>query len=318
MLLPRTCARARHWCRFKSDFRQEAGRDTTLKKLYEYIRDCSAVVCVIGRRCGDVPPPAAAAPFAHILPPGTAKASYAQWEFFFARHHRRRLSIYMANHDYRPDTLAHTRERNLDLQQDFLKHIDEQGLDRNYFSNVDQLCRSVLKEDWPKKRALLASNVPIGVPIHFLGREDALTEIESALNGAERCVVMALHGCAASARQQWWLKDSPETYKRGGQWWLKLPDAALDVANLSPIRLLNRVLVARFHIDLTVRVPMRLISARLVRPMHIDLTVGVPMRLISARLVRPMHIDLTVRVPMRLISVGPRLVRVCATCRERQ
>jgi hypothetical protein len=178
----------------QNDFRQEAGRDTTLKKLYEYIRDCSAVVCVIGRRCGDVPPPAAAAPFAHILPPGTAKASYAQWEFFFARHHRRRLSIYMANHDYRPDTLAHTRERNLDLQQDFLKHIDEQGLDRNYFSNVDQLCRSVLKEDWPKKRALLASNVPIGVPIHFLGREDALTEIESALNGAERCVVMALHG----------------------------------------------------------------------------------------------------------------------------
>jgi hypothetical protein len=168
--------------RVQSDFRQEAGRDTTLKKLHDYIRDCSAVVCVTGQRCGDVPPSAPAAPYAHMLPP---RASYAQWEFFFARHHRRRLSIYIANDDYRPDTRASTRGPNLDLQRDFLKHIEEQGLDRNYFSNVDQLCRAVLKEDWPKKRALSASNVPIRVPIHFVGRENALAEIESALKRAE-------------------------------------------------------------------------------------------------------------------------------------
>src|SRR6266481_5512666 len=36
--------------RVQSDFRQEAGSDTTLKKLHDYIRDCSAVVCVIGKR----------------------------------------------------------------------------------------------------------------------------------------------------------------------------------------------------------------------------------------------------------------------------
>jgi hypothetical protein len=38
--------------RVQSDFRQEAGSDTTLKKLHDYIRDCSAVVCVIGKRSG--------------------------------------------------------------------------------------------------------------------------------------------------------------------------------------------------------------------------------------------------------------------------
>jgi len=89
--------------RVQSDFRQEAGSDTTLKKLHDYIRDCSAVVCIVGTRPGAFPPPAAAAPFAGMLPPGFAEASYTQWEFFFARHYQRRLSIYIANDAYQPD-----------------------------------------------------------------------------------------------------------------------------------------------------------------------------------------------------------------------
>jgi len=32
----------------QSDFRQEPGSDTTLKKLHDYISECSAVVCFIG------------------------------------------------------------------------------------------------------------------------------------------------------------------------------------------------------------------------------------------------------------------------------
>ena len=78
--------------RVQSDFRQEAGSDTTLKKLHDYIRDCSAVVCVIGKRSGALPLPKATEPFAHLLPSGIAKASYTQWEFFFARHFKRRLA----------------------------------------------------------------------------------------------------------------------------------------------------------------------------------------------------------------------------------
>jgi hypothetical protein len=44
--------------RVQCDFRLEAERDTTLRKLHAYIRDRSAVVCVIGQRGGAVPPPA--------------------------------------------------------------------------------------------------------------------------------------------------------------------------------------------------------------------------------------------------------------------
>ncbi|HMA72099.1 MAG TPA: DUF4062 domain-containing protein [Xanthobacteraceae bacterium] len=113
--------------RVQSDFRQEVGSDTTLKKLHDYIRDCSAVVCVIGKRSGAFQPPKAAEPFAHMLPSGIAKASYTQWEFFFARHFKRRLSIYIAKDDYQPDLLEPTGEAP-ELQRAFCEHIvNEQG-----------------------------------------------------------------------------------------------------------------------------------------------------------------------------------------------
>jgi hypothetical protein len=58
-----------------SDFHQEAAADTTLRKLHDYIRDCSAVVCIIGQRSGAMPPAASAVPFAHMLPSGVTEAS---------------------------------------------------------------------------------------------------------------------------------------------------------------------------------------------------------------------------------------------------
>src|SRR5215469_14234258 len=89
--------------RVQRSFRQEPGGDTLLRLLHDYIGECDAVVCVIGARSGACPPPAAAAEFANLLPPGITEASYTQWEFFFARAHKRRLSLYIAATDYRPD-----------------------------------------------------------------------------------------------------------------------------------------------------------------------------------------------------------------------
>src|SRR5215469_5808141 len=71
--------------RVQRSFRQEPAADTLLRLLHDYIRECSAVVCVIGARSGACPPPTAAAEFANLLPPGITEASYTQWEFFFAR-----------------------------------------------------------------------------------------------------------------------------------------------------------------------------------------------------------------------------------------
>ena len=114
--------------RMQRSFRQEPGADTLLRLLHDYIRDCSAVVCVIGTRSGDCPAPAAAGEFAHLLPPGITEASYTQWESFFARAYQRRLSLYIAEADYRPDQDTPTGGDLPELQKAVVAHIKEAGL----------------------------------------------------------------------------------------------------------------------------------------------------------------------------------------------
>jgi hypothetical protein len=74
----------------KVDWHTLDGVFPEMAKLHDYIRDCAAVVCVVGRRSGAAPPEAAARPFAHLLPAALGSASYTQWEFFFARGHGKR------------------------------------------------------------------------------------------------------------------------------------------------------------------------------------------------------------------------------------
>jgi hypothetical protein len=57
----------------QSDFRRQEASDTTLRKLHDDVRDCNAVVCVMGTRSGRMPAPTAAAQFAHMLPAGIAR-----------------------------------------------------------------------------------------------------------------------------------------------------------------------------------------------------------------------------------------------------
>jgi hypothetical protein len=155
-------------------------------------------VCVIGKRSGALPPFKAAEPFAHMLPSGITNASYTQWEFFFARHFKRRLSIYIAKDDYQPDHPATTGD-DPELQRAFCDHIVKgQGLDRSYFANEDQLARAVLKEDWPKKR----TGKPIALPYSslgglFKGRDEFLKELHASLSrssGRTAIVGSALYG----------------------------------------------------------------------------------------------------------------------------
>ena len=152
--------------RVQRSFRQEPGTDTLLRLLHDYIGECSAVVCVIGTRSGACPPPAAAAEFAHLLPAGITQASYTQWEFFFARAHKRRLSLYVAAADYRPDREAPSGDDFLELQKAFAAHIKNAGLHYTPFSSRDQLRAELLKEPWPEK--LKAK--PIVLPYASLGR----------------------------------------------------------------------------------------------------------------------------------------------------
>jgi tetratricopeptide (TPR) repeat protein len=178
----------------QSDFRQEASSDTTLRKIHDYIRQCDAVVCVIGKCAGALPPEAAAAPFRSMLPKEIDDVSYTQWEFLFARHYKLRLSIYIASDEFTAET-PDGREGD-HLQERFVAYVKSQGLDRSYFSNPDHLCRLVLKEDWPRK----ANHKPIALPYPslgnlFKGRQEFLDQIRDALTRAPGpLAVSALHG----------------------------------------------------------------------------------------------------------------------------
>ena len=183
--------------RVQRSFRQEPGSDTLLRLLHDYIAGCSAVVCVIGKRSGACPPPAAAAAFAHMLPPGISEASYTQWEFFFARAHKRRLSLYLAEPDYRPH--EPTGNDFPGLQEAFIRHIKAEGLHYVPFSNRDQLRAEVLKEDWPDK----PQANPIVLPYAslgglFKGRDAFLRRLRASLtrdNGGTAAIVSkALYG----------------------------------------------------------------------------------------------------------------------------
>ena len=46
--------------RWQEMFRQEKASETLLGLLHDYVRDCQAVVCVLGQRSGACPPPKAA------------------------------------------------------------------------------------------------------------------------------------------------------------------------------------------------------------------------------------------------------------------
>jgi tetratricopeptide (TPR) repeat protein len=174
----------------QSDFHQEAAADTTLRKLHDYIRDCSAVVCIIGQRSGAMPPAASAAPFVHMLPSGVAEASYTQWEFFFARHYRRRLSLYLATDAWTPDRMALPDDR-ANLQAALIDHVKQQGLDRDYFGTADRLGLLVLKEDWPQEKPATPVLLPYAsLGDLFIGRDDDLARLHDSLNrGAGAAII---------------------------------------------------------------------------------------------------------------------------------
>jgi tetratricopeptide (TPR) repeat protein len=179
----------------QEDFRQEANADTLLSKLHNYIRNCSAVVCIIGDRSGARPTSAEAEPLLQLLPPGITQASYTQWEFFLARHYQRRLSLYIAK-DYESDQSVPTTD-DPKLQTDYLQTIENLGLDREFFGTNDELRWRILRQDWISSR----QPKPIVLPYPsigdlFKGRVEFLQALNENLRrgGHTAIVSQALYG----------------------------------------------------------------------------------------------------------------------------
>jgi Domain of unknown function (DUF4062) len=162
----------------QEDFRQEEGADTTLKKLHDYVKDCDAVVAIMGKRSGSFPPPAAAEPFRDTLPDGIERASMTQWEILFARKYGTRMSIYVASDTFVPAAKA-TPGDDPDSQQRLRDYLFKRlGLDRSEFHSAEDLSRLVLKESWPDHRAAKPkSDRFVSIGDLFKGRAEAMSRI---------------------------------------------------------------------------------------------------------------------------------------------
>jgi hypothetical protein len=190
----------------QSDFQQDPNSDTLLGTLANYIRDCHAVICIIGKRSGAGPPSAAADKFKDILPGGIKEASYTQCEYFLARHYNRRLYVYIANDDYEPDQKTVDGDK-ADLQNAYIDFLKAKGVHYTKFSNADELRIAVLRDQpeiapEPSKGAK-AIPKPIVLPYQsigglFKGRDEFMARLRASLTrprgGRTAIVSQALYG----------------------------------------------------------------------------------------------------------------------------
>lgn len=161
-----------HEVTIQSDFQQSPDSETLLGLLADYIHDCHVVICIVGKRAGAHPPIRAAEGYPKVLPAGIKEASYTQWEFFFARHFKRRPYVYIARGDYSPDQAGVSGDRST-LQHAFRDHLKSENVHYGPFSNVDQLARAVLR-DLPELAAKpppkpLPAAKPIVLPYRSIG-----------------------------------------------------------------------------------------------------------------------------------------------------
>jgi Leucine-rich repeat (LRR) protein len=188
----------------QDNFLLDGKGEPTLYNLHKYIEGCWRVICIIGKRSGTYPPPAAAEKFKAMLPEGFSEASYTQWEFFFARQYKKPLFIYMADEDYIPDKSEPTGKDYPDLQQELIHYIQHvHGLDRREFSNIDQLCRLVLKQDWREPDRFRPLSLPYpSVGELFKGREESMQQLTNSFiyGFGPSVVVRALHGLGGTGK----------------------------------------------------------------------------------------------------------------------
>ncbi len=159
-----------HEVTVQSDFTLSPDSETLLGRLAEYIRDCRAVICIVGKQSGACPPGRAAERLPNVLPKDIKEASYTQWEFFLARYYKRRPYVYIAHDDYMPDRPPSPSDR-ADLQRAYLAFLKADGVYYGSFANIDQLARTVLKDLQPGQRRKSKARTRIGQAVEANEKE---------------------------------------------------------------------------------------------------------------------------------------------------
>jgi tetratricopeptide (TPR) repeat protein len=196
-----------HTVHVQSDFRQGTNNATLLSRLAEYIRDCHAVVCIVGKQCGSLPPKSAAEGFPSVIPDKLKEASFTQWEFFLSTsYYKRRTYVYLAKDAYSPEQPAAKNDRT-DLQETYVKFLKDQGVHHTSFPTAEELRIAVMRDE-PKIAAepetdMRPATKPIVLPYPsigalFKGRDEFMARLRASLTrepGARTAIVShALYG----------------------------------------------------------------------------------------------------------------------------
>jgi hypothetical protein len=160
----------------------------TLDKLDDYIRECEAVVHLVGDMTGAMASPSAVAaitgrypdlaarfpPLAETLSTGAPALSYTQWEAFLALYHRKILIIATPVDGARRDPTYRKVDAETASQQAHLQRL--KSCDRYpeiNFANADDLIIEVLRSKFPEilrtvDRSII-QRIPYGVNVSFAG-----------------------------------------------------------------------------------------------------------------------------------------------------
>ncbi|MDF1815043.1 MAG: DUF4062 domain-containing protein [Verrucomicrobiales bacterium] len=125
--------------KFREDF---ADDNQLLEKLEEYIRQCEAVICLVGQQYGDEPDSARAEAFADI---SRGRHSYAQWEYVFGAHIAKSVHVFCPSTVFKPEQPTEESRELKDLQAQFRSAwIEGRGVEPVQFDSYDSLREEAL------------------------------------------------------------------------------------------------------------------------------------------------------------------------------
>jgi hypothetical protein len=150
--LTRPLLRQKHEVRVQEYFRP--GTATLLEMLRDYIRECDRVICLVGERCGAFPTDdevkalSSCAEFArYCAATGQTRASYTQWEFFFAREFGIPIQFFFTGDKFKPDEANSEAAALHACQQAYRDWIKRLGLARTPMITPEKLIEDVLVGD---------------------------------------------------------------------------------------------------------------------------------------------------------------------------
>jgi tetratricopeptide (TPR) repeat protein len=188
--------------RDQEHFRQ--GPATLLEQLAAYIEKCDAVILLIGERAGAFPSDEQAAALGAVpifqqycRETAQSRASYTQWEFLLAKHHRKLTYLFFTGDGFEPDGPNGEAAEERACQAAYRQWIEHRGEHWDALATKAKLIEDVLVLPFPD----LSRAKPIYLPYSplgrlFKGRNGFLQELHRSLTrGAGRAAIVGSALC---------------------------------------------------------------------------------------------------------------------------